>query len=194
MRHRIPCPAAIGSLTLASVLTTAVPRGAARDETRFVVLGDSQLNHRGIFERMIHEVEQLRPDFVVQVGDLIHGYTYNEDVLRREWRIFRRQIAPLTVPYHPVPGNHDVVTPQAEAVYAEVWGPDRFHYSFDHGAVHCVQQHCHDGRAAISWSHVPRLLAWAHRLLRVRCPMAPAHRAPGRCADARAPAPVSVRL
>jgi predicted phosphodiesterase len=138
MRSHIACPAAIGSLTLACMLTAAVPRSAARDETRFIVLGDSQLSHMGVFERMIHEAELLRPDFVIQVGDLIHGYTHNEETLRREWQVFRRQIAPLTAPYYPVPGNHDVVTPEAEKVYGEVWGADRFHYSFDHGSVHGI--------------------------------------------------------
>lgn len=138
MQGRIPCPAAVGRL-LTVVLLAAIGRGAdARQEVRFVVLGDSQFANRHVFERMIHEIEMLRPDFVVQVGDLIHGYTYDEETLRREWEIFRNQIAPLTAPFYPVPGNHDVVTPQAEKVYAEVWGPDRYHYSFDHGPVHCI--------------------------------------------------------
>ena len=138
MHMHLPVPAAIGSLTVASLLTMLGLRAVAREEMRFVILGDSQFDHPDVFERMIHEIELLRPEFVVQVGDLIHGYTYNEEVLRREWDVFRSQIAPLTAPYYPVPGNHDVVTPEAEKVYGETWGADRYYYSFDCGPVHCI--------------------------------------------------------
>lgn len=134
------------SLALAGLLGLLSSADGA-EETRFVVLGDSQFSHPDVFERMIHEIEMLRPAFVVQVGDLIHGYTYDEETLREEWRRFRSQIAPLTAPFYPVPGNHDVVTPEAETVYGEVWGPDRYHYSFDHGLAHCVVLNSWTGEA-----------------------------------------------
>jgi hypothetical protein len=108
------------------------------DEVRFIVLGDSQFNCPEVFERMIHEVELLRPHFVVQVGDLIHGYHNDIPRLYKEWERFLWQIAPLTAPYYPVPGNHDVITPESEAVYGEIWGQDRYFHSFDVGPLHTI--------------------------------------------------------
>ncbi|MBL1214408.1 MAG: hypothetical protein HND52_13705 [Ignavibacteriae bacterium] len=109
-----------------------------REEIRFIIFGDSQFGNPPQFERMIHEAEMLRPDFVIQVGDLIHGYTHDKNQLQREWMRFKNQIAPLSMPYYPVPGNHDVVTDEAEEVYAEVWGKEKLLYSFDKGSVHCI--------------------------------------------------------
>lgn len=112
--------------------------GAAPAEIRFAVLGDSQFNFPGVFERMVHEVNLLRPDFVIQVGDMIQGYQNDAERLRAEWRRFFRQIAPLTMPFYPVPGNHDVITPESLQVYGEVWGTHRYHYSFDWGPAHFI--------------------------------------------------------
>ncbi len=115
-----------------------VEKYTGKDEVRFIIFGDSQFGNPPQFERMMHEAEMLRPDFVIQVGDLIHGYTHDKKQLQREWLRFKNQISPLSMPYYPVPGNHDVVTDEAEEVYAEVWGKKKLLYSFDKGSVHCI--------------------------------------------------------
>ncbi|MBX3729237.1 MAG: metallophosphoesterase [Candidatus Sumerlaeia bacterium] len=125
--------AVLGGLLLAG----SSPAGAT-DEVRFVVLGDSQLVRPEQFERLVHEVNLLAPDFVACTGDMIHGYTDDVERLREEWRRYRRQIEPLTMPFFPMPGNHDVGTPRAHDIYAETWGPDRFYYTHDHGPVRCI--------------------------------------------------------
>ena len=107
-------------------------------EFKFAVLGDSQLNNPNTFQNMIHEVDLLKPDFVIQVGDLIHGYTYDEEQTRIEWERFLDQISPLSMPFYPVPGNHDVTTTPMETVYAQVWGAEKFYYSFNHKGSHFV--------------------------------------------------------
>ena len=111
---------------------------SAQQEVRFIVFGDSQFGNPPEFERMIYEASLLKPDFVIQVGDLIHGYTRDKEKLRSEWKRFKGQISLLNCPYYPVPGNHDVVTDEAEEVYAEVWGKDKFYYSFDYGPAHMI--------------------------------------------------------
>lgn len=127
-------------LILAWLLLAVSPAVAAErsDAVRFVVWGDSQFANMGVFERLVHETELLRPDFVIQVGDLINGYTPDKDILYEEWRVYKAQTEALTVPFYPVPGNHDVVTPESEVIYGEIWGTDKYYYSFDYGPAHMI--------------------------------------------------------
>jgi len=105
---------------------------------KFIVLGDSQFNNTDIFENMTKEVELLKPVFVIQVGDMIHGLTYDKEELREEWVRFKKQISPLTMPFYPVPGNHDVGTQESEEVYGEIWGQDKYYYSWDYENNHFI--------------------------------------------------------
>jgi predicted phosphodiesterase len=117
------------------LLIGAVCPGA---EFKFAILGDSQFHNPGVFEAIVKEVSLLEPDFVIQVGDMIHGYTYEPEHIRGEWDRFKGQIAPLTIPFYPVPGNHDVGTRALENVYKEVWGENKLFYSFDHKESHFI--------------------------------------------------------
>lgn len=79
------------------------------DDFSFVVLGDRTGRHRpGVFEAAVAQVEQLHPDFVINVGDLIEGNTEDRAQLSREWNEIEAAIAQLSVPFFYVPGNHDL--------------------------------------------------------------------------------------
>ncbi|MCW8849686.1 MAG: metallophosphoesterase, partial [Melioribacteraceae bacterium] len=111
---------------------------SAQPDTRFIIFGDSQFGNPAEYERMVYEASLLRPEFAIQVGDLIHGYTHNKAQLRKEWKRFKGQISLLQAPFYPVPGNHDVVTNEAEEIYIEAWGEEKLLYSFDEGAGHFI--------------------------------------------------------
>lgn len=109
----------------------------ADDEFHFVVLGDSQFHDPAGFNRIIDDVKLLSPAFVIQVGDMIRGYTDDLVKIRGEWNRFRLQIAPLApIAFMPVPGNHDLYNAsrkadlELEKVYREYWGAT--YYSFDY--------------------------------------------------------------
>lgn len=120
------------------VILGLLPAIGRASEVRFVVFGDSQFGHPHVFERIVHETNLLRPDFVTCVGDMIHGYTDDRNTLLAEWRRYKMQIEPLTMPFYPVPGNHDVLTPESHEVYGEIWGEDRYFYSWDVGDLHMI--------------------------------------------------------
>lgn len=128
----------LASLLLISGFSNQALAQPADNEVRFVVWGDTQFANKPLFERFVHETDMLNPDFVLQVGDMIQGYTYDHEQVRKEWDIYKAQIEPLTMPFYPVPGNHDVVTGPSEEVYKEIWGEEKLVYSFDHGPVHVL--------------------------------------------------------
>lgn len=128
----------IRSIFILLVLILTALEVFAGNSVRFIVFGDSQFGNPQEYERMIYEASLLKPDFAIQVGDLINGYTHDKEKLICEWKRFKGQISLLNAPFYPVPGNHDIVTDQAEEVYAEIWGKDKLLYSFDKGSAHLI--------------------------------------------------------
>ncbi|MDD4868996.1 MAG: metallophosphoesterase [Kiritimatiellae bacterium] len=78
-----------------------------------------------------------RPDFVIGIGDLIHGERIGN--LGTDLRLFSEMLKPLCVPFYPVVGNHEVIqqegNPKYEQAYREVFGNDRLNYTFRHGGL-----------------------------------------------------------
>ncbi|RPI65584.1 MAG: hypothetical protein EHM47_18615, partial [Ignavibacteriales bacterium] len=105
---------------------------------RFAVWGDSQFQNPEVFEETVRRTELLKPDFVIHVGDMIHGYTYSIETARRQWKRFQKQIEPLSVPFYPTPGNHDVTTKEIQPAYLEAWGRNKLYYSFDYENSHFI--------------------------------------------------------
>ena len=115
-------------------ITTPV---VADNEFHFVVLGDSQFHDPAGFNRIVDDVKLLHPAFVLQVGDMIRGYSDDLPKIRGEWNRFRLQIAPLApIAFMPVAGNHDLYNAskksavEVEKIYREYWGAT--FYSFDY--------------------------------------------------------------
>ena len=104
---------------------------------RFAVLGDRTGGHvPGVYEGIVKEIERLKPDFVVNVGDMIEGEGEDEAVIRKQYEEYKSLLAPLTMPLYLAPGNHDIWADSAVGLYREYIGePD---YSFDVRGVHFV--------------------------------------------------------
>jgi calcineurin-like phosphoesterase family protein len=95
----------------------------------FAVLSDrTGLARPGVFERAIDVTNLLRPDFVVQVGDQIEGYTEDAAELEAQWKEFDAITDELAVPYFRVPGNHDVSNELMRQEWVRRHGA--LHYSF----------------------------------------------------------------
>lgn len=78
-----------------------------------------------------------RPDFVIGVGDLINGERL--DALGPDLRLLREMLKPLSVPFYPVVGNHEVIqqegNPAHERAYREAFGDGRVNYTFTRGGI-----------------------------------------------------------
>lgn len=76
---------------------------------RFAVIGDrTGLARPGVFEQAIKQVDLMQPEFLINVGDLIEGYTGDAAELAREWGEMETAIGKLRAPFIYVAGNHDL--------------------------------------------------------------------------------------
>ncbi len=81
------------------------------DKFSFAIIGDKTGGGKDkwhVFDRAIAEINALKPDFAIMVGDLIQGYTTNLEQIESEWKEFWGHESALEVPFIPLPGNHDI--------------------------------------------------------------------------------------
>ena len=87
------------------------------------------------FENAIEQVNLIRPDFVVLLGDFVRAQHEPGDY-QVEFEEFYRALEGFDVPVFAVPGNHDVYVNEVDGarVWEENLGP--LYYSFDVGGCH----------------------------------------------------------
>lgn len=84
------------------------------DKFTFAIIGDKTgggLDKWHVFDRAIDEINILKPDFAIMVGDLIQGDTTSVERLDEEWKEFWEHQSNLVIPFLPLPGNHDITNP-----------------------------------------------------------------------------------
>ena len=98
---------------------------------RFAIVSDRTGGARpGIFERAVDQLNLLQPEFVVSVGDLIQGYTEDQDKLTKQWKEFNGFIAKLEMPFFYVVGNHDITNEVQEKRWQEQFGRLWYHFKY----------------------------------------------------------------
>ena len=96
---------------------------------QFAIVSDRTGGHRArVFSRAVEQLNLLRPEFVVCVGDLIEGYTENRERLAREWRELQGYVSKLQMPFFYCPGNHDMSNKVEVGMWKEKFG--RNYYEF----------------------------------------------------------------
>lgn len=100
-------------------------------EFSFVVLSDrTGLARPGVFERGVAVTNLLRPDFAVQVGDAIEGYTDDPNQLAQMWREFDQITDAFDVPLFRVTGNHDVSNDLMREEWLRRFGTLHYHFVY----------------------------------------------------------------
>jgi len=127
-----------GVPTLTAQALTALEPGPPTPEVfNFCVLGDTRVPGLAeVFPRNVREMNLLCPSFIVDVGDLIPGYTSDASAINRQWDEFDAVVATSQAPLIPVVGNHDCWDWQSRRIYRQRMGPPAF--SFDYGNSHFV--------------------------------------------------------
>ena len=121
-----------------SLLVALAARAWAADGFEFVVIGDTRPRFESesfrTFETLIPKVNEVKPAFVVNLGDLIYGYGLLSK--EKQWDKYQQVIKAIQAPYYQVPGNHDAYSKEARRIYRCRFG--KSYAPFDYGACHCV--------------------------------------------------------
>jgi len=78
---------------------------------QFAVIGDSRDGEK-VYIRLLKKILERKPDFIIHLGDMIAKPD------EKEWQQFFNLSGPITIPFFPVAGNHDVgITSWGEKMY-----------------------------------------------------------------------------
>jgi hypothetical protein len=97
---------------------------------QFAIIGDRTggANVQETFKIAMGQINLLQPEFVINVGDMIEGYSDDEAELNAEWDEFDKLLNTLEMPFFRTPGNHDIANDTAQEVWRQRHGAT--YYSF----------------------------------------------------------------
>jgi len=96
-----------------------------------------------VFQKIIAEVNQTHPAFLVDLGDLVPTGT------EANYQHFNSLIAPLQVPFYPVIGNHDIYS-DGRPRFNQLTPNGQSHYSFDYQNAHFTMADTAEGGMSVS--------------------------------------------
>jgi len=134
-------PAAVAPATNAPNIAAAVfthnTPAADNSALVFAVCGDSRGNPDQ-YRKLLQAVMADGSEFLIHTGDLVSEGT------EAEWQAFLAPMAGFTLPFYPMPGNHDGLDGKLDR-YLAYSGAPAAHYSFDRDLVHFALADSHGG-------------------------------------------------
>ncbi|WPP49190.1 PA14 domain-containing protein [Catalinimonas niigatensis] len=113
---------------------------------QFAIVSDRTGGHRpGIFEKAVHKLNLLQPEFVMSVGDFIEGYTKDEKIIEEEWNEFNGFIEKLEAPFFYLPGNHDISNEVMREAWKERFGKSYYAFLYQDVLFICMDTNDGDG-------------------------------------------------
>ena len=103
---------------------------AGDDKFTFAIHSDLTGGEReGIYDVAIAQLNLLRPEFIINVGDLIFGGS-DEAFVDTQWDSFDERAGRATAPVFYAPGNHDRTGPLLQNVWNRRIGPGYYHFRY----------------------------------------------------------------
>ena len=84
----------------------------------------------GVFDVAVEQLRLLRPELIVNVGDLIEGGTMDHAQLEHEWNAFDQRAIRSRAPVFYVGGNHDLTNPDMWEVWNARYGKRYYHFVY----------------------------------------------------------------
>lgn len=98
---------------------------------QFAILSDRTGGmNPGVFEDAVEKTNLLQPQFIMSVGDLINGYSTDEQLINAQWKEFNDILEPLTVPFFYVPGNHDISNAWMQQEWERRYGKAYYYFIY----------------------------------------------------------------
>lgn len=100
---------------------------------QFAIIGDRTggANAQGTFDLAMEQLNLLQPEFVINVGDMIEGYSDDKGELNAEWDEVDAMLNKLDMPFVRVPGNHDIANDFAQEVWLERHGATYYYFVYN---------------------------------------------------------------
>jgi len=104
---------------------------ATDDRFTFAVFSDLTGGEREqVFEIAVAQLSLLRPELIINVGDLIEGSTEDPVEANRQWDSFDERAAKAKAPIFYVGGNHDLTGAFLQGVWDERQGRRYYHFVY----------------------------------------------------------------
>jgi len=103
-----------------------------RMEFQFAIIGDRTggANVLETFQLAMQQMNLLQPEFVINVGDLIEGYSDQAVELNTEWDEADSWLNVLDMPFFRTPGNHDIANQTAREVWLNRYGATYYYFLY----------------------------------------------------------------
>lgn len=129
------CPSAAPAVLQHSVTGTAVPWTDEdfddADTFTFAVFADLTGGEReGIFDVAVEQLRLLRPELIVNVGDLVEGGDFPREHLLGEWDRFEARVRRARAPVFLTGGNHDLSSELQREIWQERFGRHYYHFVY----------------------------------------------------------------
>ena len=104
---------------------------ADEDKFTFAVFADLTGGERDkVFEVAVAQLNLLRPELILNVGDLIEGDSKDEAGLAAEWDSFDERAKRARAPVFYAGGNHDLTGQMLRQVWESRYGPRYYHFVY----------------------------------------------------------------
>ena len=102
------------------------------DEFQFAIIGDRTggANVEDTFRIAMDQINLLQPEFVINVGDVIEGYSDDNAELNAEWDEVDGMLEKLEMPFFRTTGNHDIANDTAKQVWLERYGATVYYFVY----------------------------------------------------------------
>ncbi len=111
---------------------TYEPESRQDEKFTFAVIGDLHSGEReGIFAIAVEQLNLLRPEFVLSVGDLVDGGIEDTVELKNQFDHFDERAAKLKSPFFHVVGNHDITNTVMQQYWEKRYGKRYYHFVYN---------------------------------------------------------------